>query len=165
MVWALGLFGFGSLVLGLAPQLAINYVINPILPLLGLGAVQVSWFGLTPAAGSWWTMGGSGARNSFRGRWRVALRVCRHVAGARACGAGATRFSSEHPAEATWASFTGGESISGPGPVLPASDFSAILKNAWAPFYRAMDVDRVYLGAWNALQRISRALAGALEWV
>ena len=34
MQLALGLFAAGSLVLGLAPQLAINYIINPILPVL-----------------------------------------------------------------------------------------------------------------------------------
>jgi hypothetical protein len=58
MVWALSLFALGSVILGLAPQLAVNYLINPILPLLGLATAQVTWFGLAPDAGSWWTTGG-----------------------------------------------------------------------------------------------------------
>ncbi len=163
MVWALGLFGFGSLVLGLAPQLAINYVINPILPLLGLGAVQVSWFGLTPAAGSWWTMGGLALAIVSAGVGAL-LYVFAGMSRARALAVQGNAVLVGASGRGDVGVFTGGESISGPGR-LPASDFSAILKNAWAPFYRAMDVDRVYLGAWNALQRISRALAGALEWV
>jgi len=163
MVWALGLFGLGSIVLGLAPQLAVNYIINPILPLFGLATVQVSWFGLTPATGSWWTTGGlvlavvsTGAGilfYMFAGMSRArAFSMESNVAYAGATGGGGVGV------------FTGGESIPGPSR-LPASDFSAILKRAWAPFYRTMDVDRIYLGVWRGLQAISRALDLVVAWV
>jgi multicomponent Na+:H+ antiporter subunit A len=162
MVWALGLFALGSVVLGLAPQLAVNYIINPILPLLGMATVQVSWFGLTPSAGSWWTSGGltlavvsagAGAilylvAGSSRSR---VFSVNQQLAVAGATGGGGVGV------------FTGGESIPGPSR-LPASEFSVILKKHWAPFYRNTDVDRVYLGAWSVLQAASSALGRVMVW-
>ena len=162
MVWALGLFALGSVVLGLAPQLAVNYIINPILPVLGMATVQVSWFGLTPAAGSLWTTGGlmlglvsAGAGVLFyfvagSSRARVLAAEPKLVL-AGATGGGGVGV------------FTGGESISGPSR-LPASEFSVILKKHWAPFYRNTDVDRVYLGIWNVLKSLSSALGGVIAW-
>jgi len=163
MVWALGLFGLGSLVLGLAPQLAVQFIINPILPLLGVATVQVSWFGLTPAAGSWWTTGGLVLAVAsaglgvlfymFAGMSRArAYSVEGNVVFAGAAGGGSVGV------------FTGGEPIHGHGR-LPASDFSVILKNAWAPYFRAMDVDRVYLGLWRAVQAVSNVLGRAFAWL
>src|ERR1017187_3418024 len=58
MVWGMGLLAVGSIVLGVAPQLAVNYLLNPILNALQLSAVQVTWFGLSADAGSFSTMGG-----------------------------------------------------------------------------------------------------------
>ncbi len=157
MVWALGLFALGSVVLGVAPQLAVNFIINPILPLFGMATVQVSWFGLTPAAGSWWTTGGltlaivsAGAGAIFyllagASRARV-LAVEQQLVAAGAGGGRAV------------AVFTGGESITGSNH-LPASEFSAILKKHWAPFYCNTDVDRIYLSAWSALQAASSAVS------
>jgi len=162
MVWALGFFAAGSAVLGLAPQLAINYIINPILPVLGMATVQVSWFGLTPSAGSWWTAGGLmlatvsavvGAilyalAGSSRSR---ALVMSQQVVMVGATGGGGAGV------------FTGGESITGPSR-LPASEFSVILKKHWAPLYNATDVDRMYLGAWGAMQAVSRTLSKGVAW-
>jgi multicomponent Na+:H+ antiporter subunit A len=159
MVWALSLFGLGSVVLGLAPQLAVNYLINPILPLLGLATAQVSWFGLAPAAGSGWTAGGLALAvvsagvgalvYTMTGMSRSKTRVLAVEGGAvlgggMMGGGGATIF-------------TGGEPILGSGR-LPAGEFSVMLKMLWAPFYRGTDVDRLYLGVWCGLQAISAAL-------
>src|ERR1035437_7764877 len=59
MVWGMGLMAAGSVVLGIAPQLAVNYLLNPILGVLGLGTgVQVTWFGMFANAGSFSTTGG-----------------------------------------------------------------------------------------------------------
>ena len=58
MVWGMGFMAAGSVVLGVAPQLAVNYLLNPILGALRLSAVQVTWFGLSANAGSFSTMGG-----------------------------------------------------------------------------------------------------------
>src|SRR5208283_2586616 len=37
MLWGMGLLAAGSVVLGVAPQLAVNYLLNPILAALGMG--------------------------------------------------------------------------------------------------------------------------------
>jgi multicomponent Na+:H+ antiporter subunit A len=163
MVWALGLFGLGSAVLGLAPQLAINYVINPILPALGMATVQVSWFGLTPDAGSWWTAGGLMLAVVSAGlgaivyamagmsRTRVLAMKGEVVLGGGMTGGGGASI------------FTGGEPIQGSGR-LPAGEFSAMLKVLWAPFYRRTDVDRVYMRLWRGLQAISATLGRVMAW-
>jgi len=161
MVWALGLFGAGSLVMGLAPQLAVNYIINPILPALGLATVQVSWFGLTPSAGSWWTMGGlmlaivsagvGALVYAMAGMSQARTRTLAVEGGAVLVGGGT-------------GAFTGGEPATGPSR-LPAMDFSAILKKHWAPFYRNTDVDRVYLGVWSGLQVLSASAGRVMAWV
>jgi multicomponent Na+:H+ antiporter subunit A len=165
MVWALGLFGLGSVVLGLAPQLAVNYIINPILPVLGLATVQVSWFGLAPDAGTWWTTGGlvlavvsaglgaliyamAGMSRSRTGALAMEGGVL--LGGGMTGGGGASVF-------------TGGEPIRGSGR-LPAGEFSVMLKALWAPFYGNTDVDRLYLGVWHGLQAVSAALGRAMAW-
>jgi multicomponent Na+:H+ antiporter subunit A len=166
MVWALGLFGLGSVVLGLAPQLAINYVINPILPVLGLATVQVSWFGFAPSAGSWWTTGGlvlavvSAGLGALvyamaglsRSRTRALATPGGIVLGGGMMGGGGASI------------FTGGEAMYGSGR-MPAGEFSVILKKAWAPFYRYTDVDRIYLGVWRGLQAVSATLGRGLAWI
>jgi multicomponent Na+:H+ antiporter subunit A len=59
MIWGMGLLAAGSIVLGVAPQLAVNYLLNPILRALALGAgVHVTWLGLSSDAGSFSTTGG-----------------------------------------------------------------------------------------------------------
>jgi len=42
----------GSVILGVAPQLAVNYLLNPILNALQMSAVNVTWLGLSADAGS-----------------------------------------------------------------------------------------------------------------
>lgn len=162
MVWALRLFAVGSLVMGLAPQLAVNYILNPILPLFGMATVQVSWFGLTPAAGSWWTTGG------------LVLAIVSAVGGiilylfagmSRARVASVSGVGSDGSAVLSAGggvgAFTGGEPMAGSGR-MPASDFSVILRKAWAPLYNGTDVDRVYLGLWSVIGAISSAIAGLI---
>lgn len=156
MRWAMGLFAVGSLVLGLAPQLAVNYLLNPILPLLGLATVQVSWFGLTSNAGSWWTMGGlmlavvsaglGGLVYAMAGLSRTrALRIDGvALVGGTLGGSGS-------------GVFTGGESINDPTR-LPATEFSVILKKHWAPFYRNTNVDTLYATVWSGMQSLSGML-------
>jgi multicomponent Na+:H+ antiporter subunit A len=165
MVWALGLFAVGSVILGLAPQLAVNYLINPILPLLGLATAQVSWFGLAPDAGSWWTTGGLvlavvsagvgtlvyGLAGMSRSRTRVLAMEGGAVLGGGMTGGGGASI------------FTGGEPIRGSGR-LPAGEFSVMLKVLWAPFFSGTNVDRVYRLMWQVLQAISASLGRAIAW-
>ena len=59
MVAGMAFLAVGSVVLGVAPQLAVNYFLNPVLGALGLGAgVHVTWLGLSSDAGSFSTVGG-----------------------------------------------------------------------------------------------------------
>src|SRR5208283_3768013 len=59
MQWGMGLMAAGSIVLGIAPQLAVNYLFNPILSALSLGeGIRVTWFGLFSDTGSFSTTGG-----------------------------------------------------------------------------------------------------------
>jgi len=164
MVWALGLFGLGSVVLGLAPQLAVNYIVNPILPVLGMATVQVSWFGLTPNAGSWWTAGGLllAVVSAGVGALVYALAGMSRTRALAVEGGGVVLVGGSTGGGGA-SVFTGGESISGPGR-LPAGEFSVILKKHWAPFYRNTDVDRLYLSVWAGLQALSATLGRALAW-
>jgi multicomponent K+:H+ antiporter subunit A len=156
MQWGLGLIAAGSVVLSIAPQLPVNYILNPVLSALGLGSgVQVSWFGITTAAGSWWTTGGLilAVFSVVVGALIYALASPPRsvvVGGAALAGAGG-------------GVFTGGEPLSGEGR-LPASDFSEMLKRQWAPFFHGIDVDRYYLAAWNTLLSAARGLARIAAW-
>ena len=147
MQWGSGLLAVGSVVLGVAPQLAVTHILNPVLGAFGLSsAVQVTWLGITSTAGSWFTTGGlilalvslaAGAVIYMMARpSRVVM-----VGGAALAGGGV---------------FTGGEPLSGEAR-LSASDFSKIFKEQWAKFFDLINVDGYYLDVWKRL----RATAGA----
>jgi multicomponent Na+:H+ antiporter subunit D len=147
MQWGMGLLAAGSVVLSIAPQIPVNYLLSPILAALGMTSpLQVTWFGLTGAAGTWWTTGGLLlALVSVGIGWIVyALAMPPStvvVSGGALAGGGV---------------FTGGEPLSGPSR-LPASDFSSIFQNHWKPFFSGSDVDAVYLGIWRILETVSAA--------
>ena len=163
MVWGMGLLAAGSVVLGVAPQLAVNYLLNPILGALGLGAgVHVTWLGMSADAGSFSTTGGlvlavvslvlGGAiyAVAYAARQTPAT-VAVTSGGAAMIGAGG-------------GIFTGGEPLSDEGR-LTASDFSGIFLQNWKEFFRWSNVDRVYLGVWSGLQAVSRGLGVLVSWM
>src|ERR1019366_1421957 len=163
MVWGMGLMAAGSVVLGVAPQLAVNYLLNPILGALGLGAgVHVTWLGMSADAGSFSTTGGL-----------VLAVVSLVVGGAIYAVAYAAR---QTPATVAVTSggaamvgagggiFTGGEPLSDEGR-LTASDFSGIFLQNWKEFFRWSNVDRVYLGVWSGLKAVSRGLGVLVSWM
>jgi hypothetical protein len=161
MVWGMSLLALGSVVLGVAPQLAVNYFLNPILGALGLGAgVHVTWLGMTADAGSFSTTGG------------LALALVSLVLGgiiyAVAYAARQTPavvvVSSGGAALAGGGIFTGGEPLSEQDR-LTASDFSSIFLQNWHEFFRWSNVDSVYLAAWSGLQAVSSALGAAVSWM
>lgn len=163
MQWAMGLMAAGNIVLGIAPQLAVNYLFNPILSTLGLGsAMQVTWFGLFAGAGSFSTTGG------------LVLALVSLVAGgvvylvayfARSSGAqGIVAAGAGGAAMVGGDVFTGGEPLSGRGR-LSAGDFSAIFEQNWHPLLRWSNVDRVYLQIWSTLRASSVALDDAVAWM
>jgi multicomponent Na+:H+ antiporter subunit A len=159
MVWGMGFMAAGSVILGIAPQLAVNYLLNPILGALQLSAVQVTWFGLSSDAGSFSTMGGlvlavvslvvGGVIYALAYASRPAAVVVTGGGGAALAGGGI---------------FTGGEPLSDQGR-LTAGDFSSIFMQSWHDFFRWTEVDRVYLGVWGGLQAASRGLGVVVSWM
>ncbi|HVT99110.1 MAG TPA: NADH-quinone oxidoreductase subunit L, partial [Acidobacteriaceae bacterium] len=59
MRWAMGLMAAGNIVLGIAPQLAVNFLLLPVVSSFALSSsLQVTWFGLFTGTGSFSTTGG-----------------------------------------------------------------------------------------------------------
>ena len=150
MVWGMGFLAAGSVVLGIAPQLAVNYFLNPILLALGIGAgVHVTWLGLSADAGSFSSTGGlvlAIVSLVIGGAIYVVAYAARPVAASGAAMAGAGG-----------GIFTGGEPLSDQGR-LTAGDFSEIFQAHWGSFFRWSNVDRVYLWFWGGLQQVSQGL-------
>ena len=167
MVWGMGLLAAGSIVLGVAPQLAVNYLLNPILAALGIGAgVHVTWLGLSADAGSFSTTGGlvlalvSVVLGGAIYLVAYAFRPASAPAGAALAGAGV-------PGSVGWSGggvFTGGEPLSDQGR-LTAGDFSDIFQEHWQTFFCWSNVDRAYLAVWSGLRAVSRALGVAVAWM
>jgi multicomponent Na+:H+ antiporter subunit A len=156
MVWGMGLLAAGSIVLGVAPQLAVNYLMNPILAALGLGAgVHVTWLGLSADAGSFSSTGGlvlALVSLVLGGVIYAIAYVARPAAsGAALAGAGG-------------GIFTGGEPLGDQGR-LTAGDFSEIFHEHWHSFFRWTNVDRAYLDVWAGLQLVSRLLGIVFGWM
>ena len=156
MIWGMGLLAAGSVVLGVAPQLAVNYFLNPILMALGMGTgVHVTWLGLSADAGSFSSTGGL-----------VLALVSLVVGGAIYLIAYAVRPASAGPAMAGAGGgiFTGGEPLGEQGR-LTAGDFSEIFQEHWHSFFRWSNVDRVYLAIWRGMQAASRVLGQLFAWM
>jgi formate hydrogenlyase subunit 3/multisubunit Na+/H+ antiporter MnhD subunit len=156
MIWGMGFLAAGSIILGIAPQLAVNYLLNPILNALQLSAVQVTWFGFSADAGSFSTMGGlvlAVVSLVLGGLIYAIARVSRPatVAGGAALAGGG-------------GIFTGGEPLSSEGR-LTAGDFSSIFLQNWHEFFKWSNVDAVYLGVWSGLQAVSRGLGVVVGWM
>ena len=158
MQWGMGLMAAGSIVLGVAPQLAVNYLLNPILGALSLGAgVHVTWLGMSADAGSFSSVGGlmlALVSIVLGGAIYAVAYVARPATasgGAALAGAGG-------------GIFTGGEPLSDQDR-LTAGDFSDIFMENWHSFFRWTSVDRVYLDVWEGLQVASRGLGVAVSWM
>ncbi|MBS1803165.1 MAG: hypothetical protein JST28_07335 [Acidobacteria bacterium] len=158
MLWGMGLLAFGSVVLGVAPQLAVNYLLNPILRAMAFGAgVHVTWLGLSSDAGSFSTTGGLllALVSVVAGG---AVYVLAYAARPATAGSGAAL------AGAGGGVFTGGEPLSNRAR-LTAGDFSDIFLQNWRSFFRWTNVDRAYMGLWAGLEATSRAFGAALGWM
>jgi formate hydrogenlyase subunit 3/multisubunit Na+/H+ antiporter MnhD subunit len=162
MVWGMGFLAAGTIVLGIAPQLAVNYILNPVLGAFQMTTVQVSWFGFSGSAGSFSTMGGlvlavvslvlGGVIYALAYASRpAAVVVSAGGGGAALLGAGG-------------GIFTGGEPLSEEGR-MTAGDFSHIFLDNWHEFFHWTKVDAVYLGFWSGMQVVSRALGAVVSWM
>jgi NADH:ubiquinone oxidoreductase subunit 5 (subunit L)/multisubunit Na+/H+ antiporter MnhA subunit len=157
MVWGMGFMAAGSILLGVAPQLAVNFLMNPILRALSLGAgVHVTWLGFSADAGSFSTTGGlvlALVSVLVGGAIYVIAYVARPVTAGGPAMAGAGG-----------GVFTGGEPISD-NERLNASDFSEIFMHNWHSFFSWTNVDRAYLAVWGGLEIASRGLGIAVTWM
>lgn len=136
----------GCILLGVAPQLAINYLMNPLLPALGSAPLAgVSWFGLSAGQGLWLASGG------------LMLGVVALLFGALFVWIPSVV---RGPVTAGGAPsvFTGGELLTPQGH-LGAGEFSDAVKHSLAPFYRVFDVDVAWLKIWHLIGRIASAIA------
>jgi multicomponent Na+:H+ antiporter subunit A len=163
MVWGMWLLAVGSVVLGVAPQLAVNYLLNPILSALGMGAgVHVTWLGMSADAGSFSTTGGlvlaivslvlGGAIYAVAYAARQTPATVAVTAGGAVMAGGGGGI------------FTGGEPLSAEGR-MTAGDFSSIFMQNWHEFFRWTNVDGFYLGCWSGLQAVSRGLGVVVSWM
>jgi len=162
MVWGMGLLAAGSVILGIAPQLAVNFFLNPILGALGLTAVQVTWFGLSADAGSFSTAGGlvlAIVSIVLGGSIYAVAYAARQTPATVAVTSGGAAMASSGGGI-----FTGGEPLSDQGR-LTAGDFSSIFLQNWHEFFRWSNVDRFYLGVWSGLQAVSRGLGVLVSWM
>ncbi len=150
MVAGSSVLAAGCILFGIAPQLAMTYLLNPLMPAVGYAPLAgVSWFGLTAGQGMWYATGG-------------------FVLGIIALAFGALVYWLPIPGRGLAAAggvptvFTGGEPLA-PSGHLGASDFSSVIKDNLAPFYRDFDSDRLWLRLWHALGRMASAVAAILR--
>jgi len=177
----------GCIVLGVAPQLGIRYVVAPALRSMHLTSdIQVTWLGLSTAGGSWYATAGlllalvATAAGALI-YWLVVRRPraiataavaaanvlaatgpSRHIAPLGPAGGALTPLAAE--AGAGSGAFTGGEPL-GAGGRLLAGDFSVTVHHALAPFYKWVDPDRYYLAVWRATLALCARVARAGAWL
>lgn len=156
-----GVLAAGCVVIGIAPQVAVAALVNPLLPALGRTPLAgVGWLGLSAGQGAWFATGGLalGLVALLFGAlvyWLPAPARREYVGTGQYVGSGLSRVDAVSV-------FTGGEPL-GPRGHLGASDFSRIVGDALGPFDTAFDADRAWLAGWRALGRLAGALSAILQ--
>jgi len=157
MVSGMAILAGGNILFGIAPQLPVVYLINPLLLALGSKPViGISWLGLTAGSGGWFTTPG------------LILAIL-------AMGVGTLVYWIAVPARSKQLTvavspggmtdvFSGGESLTGSSH-LSVSDFAFILEHQLGSFYKWANMDRYYLALWRQLVRISDILGRVSRWV
>ncbi|HUA99288.1 MAG TPA: proton-conducting transporter membrane subunit [Terracidiphilus sp.] len=152
----MGIIAAGTLVLGIAPQVAVRFLLNPVLAAFGMvQGAQVTWFGMASATGSF--LVGEGLVLALVSVvfgaliWMMATSVARPTAATAVVVGGGT------------GAFTGGEPLIGDGR-LPADEFSGMLHDNWHAFFTWTNVDRVWIGAGQVLIALSAAVGRAVAW-
>jgi len=146
MVAGSSILAAGSIFFGVAPQVPVDYLINPLLVSVGFAPViRVSWMGLTAGTGTWLSTAGLAMVLLGLGVGTVTYWM---TAPARR-----VLVAAHAPASAASAViFSGGEPLGDPAR-LSASDFSFVVKESLAPFYEWVDMDRYYGACWRFLLR------------
>jgi hypothetical protein len=140
----------------------VNTLLNPVLRAFSLGqGVSVTWLGLSADAGTFSSMGGLvlAVVSLLIGGLIYAIgHAARPVPVAVSAGGSAALVGRGGGI------FTGGEPLPDRDR-LTAGDFSDIFLQNWRSFFQWTNVDRVYLGVWDGMRAVSRALALAVSWM
>lgn len=177
-----GILAAGCVVLGVAPQLALDYLIDPALSAMGLtGHLGVSWFGFSAAGGSFLVSGlglalvsvvlGALAYRHFSTRAIVSSIASEAVSWVprelASVGPAPTALGPVGRGAAValpGSPFTGGQPLVAMGN-LRASDFSEPVATGLAPFFAWGDPDRYYLAVWHFTLRVSALVGRASKWL
>ncbi len=163
MQWAMGLMAFGSIVLGVAPQLAFVWFFQPMFSAIGLDtSLRVTWLGLFAGAGTFSTAGGLVLAIVSFMLGTAVFAVARVSSGSsvRTVGAGSAGILLGGPGNV----FTGGEPL-WEHDRLSAADFSHIFEQNWRSFFRWSNVDKAYTFLFQQLRSAAQQLARPVEWL
>ena len=177
-----GILAAGCLVLGIAPQLALDNLISPALASMGLkGDLGIGWFGFSGDGGAFLAGGlglalvsvalGYAVYRSLARRAALPATAADTVAWAPhelvSVGPATTALPpvgrSSRVADAG-SVFTGGEPLHAFG-YPRAADFSRPVALGLAPFYAWADPDRYYLAVWHGLLRACGLAGRASAWL
>lgn len=179
MLLGMGVLAVICVVLGVAPQLGLEYVVGPALASLGLTPdLGITWLGLSSGAGSWYATTGvvmavvsllvGGVAYLVAARQRAGHQVMVATAARPAMVAGGSAVTGLQPLAFAVADptavgpFTGGTPLSA-GSRMRASEFSASVREGLAPFFKYFDVDRYYLAVWHWTLGVTAAAARAVD--
>ncbi|MGA8088293.1 MAG: proton-conducting transporter membrane subunit [Terracidiphilus sp.] len=163
MQWAMGLMAFGSIVLGVAPQLAYVIFFQPMFSAIGMDtSLRVTWLGMFGGAGTFSTAGG------------LVLAIVSFMLGTAIFAV--ARIASRPRVQVTVAG-SGGILLGGPNDVftggeplwehdrLSAADFSHIFEQNWRAFFRWSNVDKAYAFLFQQLRAAAQTLARPVAWL
>ena len=163
MQWAMGLMAVGSIVLGVAPQLAFVWFFHPMFSAIGFDtSLRVTWLGLFAGAGTFSTAGGLVLAIVSFMLGTAIFAVARVSSGShvRTSGAGSAGILLGGPGNV----FTGGEPL-WEHDRLSAADFSQIFEQNWRSFFRWSNVDKAYTFLFQQLRSAAQQLARPVEWL
>lgn len=164
MQWGMTLMAVGSIVLGVAPQLAVVWFFHPMLNTVGLDAsIRVTWLGMFSGAGAFSTAGGLVLAIVSFALGTAIFALARISDGARistasVSGSGGILLSG--PSDV----FTGGEAL-WEQDHLTATDFSRIFEQNWKTFFRWSNVDKLYGYLAGELRNTAQMLVRPVAWL
>jgi len=163
MQWAMGLMAFGSIVLGVAPQIAYVCFFHPMFSAIGLDtSLRITWLGMFGGAGTFSTAGGLVLAIISFMLGTAIFAVARVSSGSRVSttAAGSAGILLGGPGDV----FTGGEPL-WEHDRLSAADFSHIFEQNWRTFFRWSNVDKAYAYIFQQLSSAMRTLALPVAWL
>ncbi|HET9654161.1 MAG TPA: proton-conducting transporter membrane subunit [Kineosporiaceae bacterium] len=177
-----GILAAGCVILGVAPQLGLDYLVAPALTSMGLDAhLGVGWFGFT-SGGAEFLLGGLGLAVlsvllGYLGYRSLTRQVTPPVTAAQQVDWVPQPLVSVGPAAGALPPVGAGPRVTGSAgvftggePVAPfgyprAGDFSRPVATGLAPFFAWADPDRYYLAAWHMLLAVSGLAGRATRWL